>query len=410
VALTENEVKTESRQAPTTEYKSLLKYFAIRFCVAVTVGVILLVGFELFSYRRYSHSQNDDLEPAVKLELAASGSAADREYWKEFEQSNKVVYHQYVLWRRAPYQGKLISINEDGVRRTLHTRCDGQTFTIWTFGDSVMWGAGVPDVATIPSLLAEDYEKAGKPVCIVNYAEKGWSNTQEMVGMIEQLKHAARKPDIVLFYDGGTEAFAAYQSGRADVHSNFDMFKNFLENWGATQKPSFEYIRQTNTHRFLERIAAKEPFHQKRGNSSGSGLDVETLSAAVVENYIQNIDIVNLLAKRYGFRAIFAWYPNLAVGHKPMTPYEQQVLRFEYQEFPDLGLMYQAVYRKGDEIKRPDFYNLEDMVDDKTESLYVGLSHMRPEGDQIAADRLFDILEGKGSIPASPPVMSVQGK
>ena len=70
----------------------------------------------------------------------------------------------------------------------------------------------------------------------MNYAEKGWSNTQEMIGLIEQLKHATRKPDIVLFYDGGTEAFAAYQSDQADVHSNYNSFKNFLDNWGATQK------------------------------------------------------------------------------------------------------------------------------------------------------------------------------
>lgn len=404
----------ESRQTPTMQYTSLLKYFAVRLCVAVTLCVILLGAVEFYSYKRYL-PVGDPLEPAVKLDMAATGSAAEREYWKEFEQANKVTYHQYVLWRRAPYSGDLLTINEDGVRRTLHTQCDdtnAKTPTIWTFGDSVMWGAGAPDEATIPSFIAQDYEKAGKPVCIVNYAEKGWSNSQEMIGLIEQLKHATRKPDIVLFYDGGTEAFAAYQSGRADIHSNYNSFRNFLDNWGASQKASFDYLSQTNTYRFLEKIAIKAPFHRK-DEKPAVVHDTNTLPAAVVENYIQNMDIISLLAKQYGFRPVFAWYPNLAVGHKELTPFEEQVMHFESQKFKDLGLMYQAVYKKGREIKRPDFYYLGDLVDDQKASLYVGISHMKPEGNEIVADRLFEILEHPASanpVNTSSPVSSTHKK
>ena len=385
----------ESRQTPTMQYKSLLKYFAVRLCVAVTLGVILLGAVEFYSYRPYLPGAQDQMEPAVKLDLAGGGSAAEREYWKEFEQANKVTYHQYVLWRRAPYQGDVIAIDQDGVRRTMHTQCDDKTFTIWMFGDSVMWGAGSPDEETIPSFIASDYEKAGKPACIVNYAEKGWSNSQEMIALIEQLKHATRKPDVVLFYDGGTDAFAAYQSGQADIHSNYNSFKNFLDNWGASQKSGFSYFRQTNTYRFLERIAVRAPFHNKKDPIPGAERDAEKLSAAVVQNYVQNMDIVELLAKQYGFRAIFAWYPNMAVGHKELTPYEQQVLNMEYQKFPDLGLMYQGVYKRGLEFNRPDFHYLGNLLDDQKSSLYVGISHLKPEGNKIVADRLFDILEHK---------------
>ena len=408
--LPQDDPMVDSKATPATQYKSLLKYFAVRFCVAVTLAVILLGAVELYSYRRYRHYGLDTLEPAAQLDLAENGSASQNEYWKEFQQSNRVLYNQYVLWRRAPYQGELISINQDGVRRTLHTQCDGPTFTIWTFGDSVMWGGAAPDAETIPSLIALDYEKAGKPVCVVNYGEKGWSNTQEMVGLIEQLKHATRKPDIVLFYDGGTEAFAAYQSGQADVHSNFNLFRNFLDNWGDTQKASFSYLRQTNTYRLLDKIAVRKPFHRE-GDESPKPLNTEALSVAVVENYIQNIDIVNLLAKQYGFRAIFAWYPNLAVGHKELTPYEQHVLDIEYKKFPNLGPMYQAVYNRSEEIRRADFYNLENIIDAQKDSIYVGISHMKPEGDKIVADRLFEILEGKGGGPADArDALKVSGK
>jgi hypothetical protein len=396
VPLTENDPTVDNRQISIAQYKSLFKHFAIRLCVAVTLGVVALAAVEFYSYRRYLPAAGDAIEPAIKLELAQRESAAEREYWKEFEQANQVTYHPYVLWRRQPYQGEAISIDQNGVRRTLHTQCDDKAFTIWMFGDSVMWGAGAPDGETISSFIAADYEKAGRPVCIVNYAEKGWSNTQEVIGLMEELKHASRRPDRVLFYDGGTEAFAAYQSGRADVHSNYNSFKKFLDNWGASQKAGFSYFRETNTYRFLDKIAAKAPFHRKV-EALITRPDPETMSAAVIQNYVQNMDIVNLLAKQYGFRPIFAWYPNLAVGHKELTPYEQQVLAMEYKKFPDLGLMYQAAYKKARELNRPDLVYLGDLLDDQKESLYVGISHLKPEGNRIVADRLFDILEHQSS-------------
>jgi len=409
VPLTEDDQTLEGRQFPPPQYKSLLKFFAVRFCVAVTLGVALLSAVELLSYERYRRVSHDVLEPAVKLDLAENGSAEDREYWREFDQSNKVVYQQYVLWRKAPYQGELISINPDGVRQTLHTQCDARNTTIWMFGDSVTWGFGAPDAGTIPSLIAHDYEKAGKPVCIVNYGEKGWFNTQEMIALIELLKHAARKPDIVLFYDGGSEAFTAYQSGQADTHSNFRSFQDFLNNWSTRRSAGFAYIQETNTYRLLENIAAKAPFHSQPGDKPKAASNTGTLAGAVIENYVQNIDVINLLAKQYGFRAIFAWYPNLAVGHKQLTPYEQQVLRFTDKDFPDLQLMYREVYSLSRKINRPNFYNLGDMVDDQKSSLYLGIAHMKPEGNQVMADRLFDLLEGK-ALPGAPGAVAGIGK
>jgi hypothetical protein len=375
--LTESDPTVDGRLASTVQYKSLLKYFSVRLCVAVTLGVILLAAVEFYSYLRYLPDAR--VIPEWAEGPAQGGSALEREYWKEFGQANKVTYHPYVLWRRAPYHGELLSINEDGVRRTLHTQCDDKTFTIWMFGNSVMWGAAAPDEATIPSLIAADYEKAGGRVCIVNYAEKAWSSTQELIALIEQLKHASRKPDIVLFYDGESDAFSVYQSGRADVPNNYDEFKTFLDNWSAGDKAGFYYFRQTNTARLLDKIAAKTPFHSKKDETPAAGPDLEALSGAVVHNYVQNMDIVELLAKQYAFRAIFAWYPNLAVGHKELTLHEQQVLRmWEYKEFPGLGVIYRAAYKKARELNRPDFLYLGDLLDDQKGSLYVGISHLRP--------------------------------
>jgi hypothetical protein len=385
--------KSEPPQTSLMQYAALARRFAVRLCIVVTVVVVLLGAVEIYSFLHF-HPNVNALELGAKLEMAQNESPAEREYWAEFKKANKVTYHPWVLWRRQPFQGEMISIDQDGVRRTLHTQCDDKTFTIWTFGDSVMWGAGAPDPDTIASYIAEDYQKAGRPVCIVNYAEKGWVNTQEVIGLMEELKHASRKPDEVLFYDGGTEAFTVYQSNALDVHSNYLSFKNFLDNWGAYERPGFSYLTQTNTNRLLKKMGSRvEAKSQPAANIPSAKLDTEAAAAAIVQNYVQNMEFVELLAKQYKFRPVFAWYPNMAVGHKELTPFEQQVLASEYRQFPGLGVLYAAAYKRAQELNRPDLLYLGDMLDDQKDSLYVGISHLKPEGNRIVAGHLFKILE-----------------
>jgi hypothetical protein len=74
--------------------------------------------------------------------------------------------------------------------------------------------------------------------------------------------------------------------------------------------------------------------------------------------------------------------------------------------------MYRAAYKKARELNRPDFLYLGDLLDDQKGSLYVGIAHLRPEGNQIVADRLFDILEHSASpatVKAAGPASSGRG-
>ena len=375
---------------PATDYKSLVSIFLVRLCVALTLALIFIVGVEMYAYRRgieNQHAMGPEVEAAV-----VQGTEEERQYWKEQQPAQKVQYEPYVLWRRAPFDGKAISINADGIRRTLHTHCDAATFTVWMFGDSVMWGWGSPDPETIPSLVAADYEKAGRQVCIVNYGEKGWANTQELFELVQELKHADHRPDVVLLYDGGTEAFTVYENKKVDVHSNYLDFKNYLESWIIERKSGFSYLSRSNTYRLLEnigaRIAPKEDSSDKISES-----DAQTWSYAIMQNYQENMDIIELLAKQYSFRPIFVWYPNMAVGHKQLTPEEAELSRRLKKRFPGMDVVYRAAYERCREVSRPDLYYLGDLLDDTTTQLYRGIAHLNATGNQIAADRLFQILQ-----------------
>jgi hypothetical protein len=374
----------------TTSYRSLTRNFLLRLCVAVTLGLVFIVAVEMYSYWRgieNQHSVGPEVEAAI-----VQGNDEERQYWKEQLPAQKVQYEPYVLWRRAPFNGSAISINADGIRRTLHTHCDSSTFTIWLFGDSVMWGWGSPDSETIPSLLAADYERAGRQVCIVNYGEKGWASTQELFELVQELKHADRRPDVVLFYDGGTEAFTAYENKKVDVHSNYLDFKNYLETWITERRSGFSYLSRSNTYRLMQNIAARVS-PKEDSNDDVSESDAQTWSYAIMQNYQENMNIIDLLAKQYSFRPIFVWYPNMAVGHKQLTPEEAELNRRLNKKFPGMDLVYRAAYERCREISRPDLYYLGDLLDDTTAPLYRGIAHLNATGNQISADRLFQILE-----------------
>jgi hypothetical protein len=143
-----------------------------------------------------------------------------KQFWKENKEAIKFSYEPYVVWKQRPYSGQTITVESDLRRRTMNSQCDGKTYTIWMLGGSTMWGAGSPDWATIPSQVAELLSKAGTPACVRNLAQTGWSNTQEVIELLLELKRNPQRPNLVVFYDGYNDGYSFYQSGKIDAHLN----------------------------------------------------------------------------------------------------------------------------------------------------------------------------------------------
>ena len=125
--------------------------------------------------------------------------------WAErhFEEFNEQSYQylSFVGWRRFPYDGETVKINENGVRRTVdRTPNDKSSKAIFFFGGSTMWGSGVSDEFTIPSVFAsitQDYEA-------FNFGEAAYTAHQSLETLIKLLQ-AGERPDVVVFYDGVNE-------------------------------------------------------------------------------------------------------------------------------------------------------------------------------------------------------------
>jgi hypothetical protein len=395
----------------TSPQKTGARSIAAKLSVSIALVFLLLIAGEALAFLKLRVHRDRRFDPELTTVVFRGASWAEQ-YRRDFHASGSVEYHPYVIWRRAPYAGKTISIDSEGLRRTFHSQCDADAYTIWMFGNSQLWGTGVPDWDTIPSFLAAEYSQAGKKVCVKNFGEKAWVSTQEMFALILELKHAARRPDLVMFYDGTTDCFLPYAYDQEDVHQNFLEIKNGLEKSSnaGTDMGSFAFLQQTNTYIVLQELAARFGQSDRPGTPGGfarrsrASSNASDMAQKTLHNYLNNVDVVETLASHYHFRCAFFWHPSVRDGGKPLTSDEDRLRIREEQRFPGSEAVLRATYAAIRALKRPDLYYLGDIFKDHPESLYIEANHLGPEGNQLIAQQIFRVVTGiSGQKNSTPP-------
>jgi lysophospholipase L1-like esterase len=335
----------------------------------------------------------DEQSPRAHVSYYASQAWA-KQYWKEFSLSRLQLYRPYVLWRRAPFTSNFIHIDRDGIRLTPGAVCGANSYKVFAFGGSTMWGTGAPDWGTIPAYLQANFTALlHEPVCVMNFGESAFVSTQEVIQLILELQ-AGNIPDLVIFYDGVNDTYAAYQSGRS-THQNFTQIAAKFQN-GVSPSPSLvTWIRSSNSFHLLNRFVAK--LRQNPHNSTDLityktiGIDTATLSASVVETYIGNYEIVEALAQKYGFKSFLFWQPMVAIGNKSLTGEEQEMKR--RMEISLLEL-YEAIYSHIEQTakKYENLYYMANIFDEYEPAVWIDDTHVTPEGNRLIAEKMFQAI------------------
>ena len=359
---------------------------AKRVGIAALVIVVWLVWVELACFARLRLANTDhDIIPRSHLLAAYNNAPWANTLADEWRPSNVFSYEAYVGWERQPFQGQTINIDATGVRKSEPSHCeagDKPVFTIWMFGGSTIWGAGVPDWLTIPSLLAARFEKDGRPVCVRNFGEKAWVSTQETIKLMLELKRGGRKPDLVIFYDGPADVYETYQSGQAGLHQNFADTKRTLEGRATSGTGGFRYLLESNT--------AKVLFHGQAQNRPPTALgDADSIARATVRCYLENIQMVQALAREYKFEPYFFWEPELATGHKRLTAEEESARAAAKKQTPGMEEASQASYALLSSEARPPVFPIADALDSATDTVYFDEAHITGEGNELVAGRIY---------------------
>jgi hypothetical protein len=261
------------------------------------------------------------------------------------------------------------------------------------FGGSVLWGNLVNDEETIASLLAKKYEESGRNVCVRNFGESGWVSTQEVIQLMLELKHARRKPDLVIFYDGTVDSRLPGESDEEDVHFSYLTFKDRFESWrGGTE--GFAYIRDTNTYIAIQSLADRLAVGDER--QPIPEVRLAAMARRTLDNYSKNISMVDSLGAQYGFKAAFFWEPWLLTDEKPLTSSELAIKRQYQLTDPIPSQVVRATYELFRSTPPSRLVNLSGAFKDDSETLYRDPNHVTPKGVQILAERIFQEIQNLG--------------
>ena len=346
-----------------------LKEFAIKACVSIALAIGLLAAGEGIAY---------------------------------FSLPKRVLppheYKAYVLWQVARTGNPAVTLDADGLRRTFYSHCEGNEYTIWVFGSSGMWSPYSDDRETIPSFLAKQFEESGRRVCVKNYGQPGYANTQELIELMLALKRAKKKPDAVIFFDGSLDSFLPYESDQVDVHMGFPEFKREFESWKAKEQAGFGYLGSTNTYLALQRVAHKLGLlNIAAAPRSFSQEQAASMAKGTVDNYLKNMELLDSLAIHHGFHYLCFLEPYLLAVERPLSASEELIRESTEKQYPGFAPVKRATYELFRALKRPEFVYLGDLFSDSNETIFLDAAHLKPEGNRIVAERIYVALQHLGS-------------
>lgn len=306
-----------------------------------------------------------------------------------------VSFHPYSMWHTETYKDDFYTFGDEGFRETPNVQCNEGAYHIFMFGGSTLWGEGSPDWGTIPAYMQEMFNnQTDQTICIHNMGQLAFHVTQEVVELTNQLQLGVR-PDMVVFYDGVNEIGNAIESGKVWVPSGILPFRSRLEQGSGS--PYAEIASSTNIYNIFSRYFISE--NNNIPITPYSDEEVDSLIQDTVDVYLNNYRIVEALSEHFDFKFYFFWQPTIGAGNKALTEDEQEILALDTPRsgpgyFNDpLGAVrqtYEAIEAISTEFDN--LFFIGDTFDDYTEQIYIDIWHITPQGNEIIARELFNVL------------------
>ncbi len=374
--------------------------------------VVILTLMELISWAilaGYGWLHPDYYEKALQCPAYAQAAwvpeyLREQRLWEESNSGQK--YVPFRLWGNTEWHGKYINADPSDVgvwRRTLNpTAADckirNQT-VVWMFGGSTVFGTGVPDWATLPSYLSHSLNRSGHGCLLVrNLGVEAYVSTQELILLMEKLKEGSR-PDVVIFYDGVNDAWAWTRAPDPRLaHFWTDLIRARVD---GTIRGRFDFIYKTHLVSLVHLLRAR--FRRRVAPVTHSPAQ----AAIVVDNYEANLQLARMLsqARRVTFYSFLQ--PSLEYGHKPLVPYEQELLsEWPRSDSEPFRLVYEEAQRRSAQAGSVDLTGLFDSV---SEPIYVDGLHLGPRGNEIVADAIAKYIEEHPGGGPSPTDKEHQG-
>ena len=304
------------------------------------------------------------------------------------------IYHQYLTWISRPQKGKFVNLDPETGRKTWNPPdFKAPVTTVFVFGGSACWGYGARDDYTMPSDLSRRLNASTPHFRVYNYGEPGYTFTQGVLSLITRLQAGAR-PDYVVFYDGYNDMYGAYQSGKAGTLHNVAFLRQKLDSarsqlfWQGVKK----WLNQ-NVYLYSRVFNPLILNPHKRFFEVGNGFsdqEIDDLAAGLVQYYARSLDLVDHLARAYGFKYVCFWQPTLYTEARTFPQETKYAVRLEDKKFIRLSRSTNQYLAEHPLI--PHFHKLDDALQGRTQPGYLDPVHMTESGYEMVADRMFQVL------------------
>lgn len=343
---------------------------------------------------RYRRPTRPDRNAAADAYAGADWSAP---YFDEFRRAVRVDWRPYVEWWQRPFRGAFVTIDQRGLRPTPGEYDAGkEALRILCFGGSTMMGMGARDEHTIPAELARRLARLGQPAVVANYGQLGHNSAQETIAL-QQLLKAGERIDVAVFYDGINEMACAEQTGHADGLFNEARrraeFNLLLDDRRRDLIVAALMAAAPRTLRRLRQFSGLA----LRGPAPAPPIDlaqvnIGTLARDVIRVYSQNLRLIRVLGREFGFIPVFFWQPVITTK-KSKTADEQRWER-DYTHNPAArSRLYQAIIDERrstpDLAQAADTVDLSALFDDWVEPVYIDLYHLSEAGNAAVADAML---------------------
>lgn len=310
------------------------------------------------------------------------------QYWDEhLLVVDRWIYHPYTVWRSLPFEGQQINVDEHSRRVTPDSVCGEDSYRIYMFGGSTMWGFASPDWGTIPAYLQARMED--RDVCVVNQSDLGFNSTQGLI-LLMQLIEQGDIPDMVIFYDGTNDVYTAVQTSEPGSHYYVQNISPVVR--GALLKPEEsstllrDLLLQTSTARLL---LGNPPIPQP--DWALPPFDPAFLDG-VVDVYLENVHMAEALAKQYGFEFFAFVQPVLPIVDRDYTDEEQAIIWNTHESAVEV---FRLVYPRWEAAAAddPQLFYFGNILDEQPYPIWVDFNHVTPWGNLAVAHEMNKVVQ-----------------
>jgi len=309
-----------------------------------------------------------------------SNHAWAEKHFVEFE-SLQSEYRSYIGWRRLPFSGETILVDDEGIRYTPQSELvSDQSKVVAFLGGSTMWGTGADHGTTIPayfSLIGQGQYKT------VNLAESAYRAFQEFVWLQLQID-CGFSPDIIVSYNGVNERNGFLKELSPSAHVRELQIRIQMQGKDNAQIEEALSLR----HFFFAPIMTFMSGLRQRMTEPKVEYDLsEARTDQVARSLLNSWMSAKYLADRVGAEYYCVLQPYAGSGQSSLDH-----LDINPEFMVPFGLLYPEVHRlihtAQYEALQPHFIDLSDVFN-HPDTVYIDFCHLSPNGNERVARELM---------------------